>query len=49
MFRLATSHLHAILTAIINEMLARYGIPHGCTTVILIKRTLKSKSCGKIK
>jgi hypothetical protein len=39
MFRLAMSHLQAILTycfdqkVIINEMLARYGILYGCTVV----------------
>jgi hypothetical protein len=55
MFRLAMSHLQTILnswfdqTVIINEMLARYGIPYGRTMVILTKRILKSKSYGKIK
>jgi hypothetical protein len=49
------SHLQAILTycfeqtIIINEMLARYGIPYSCTMVILIKRILKTESYGKIK
>jgi hypothetical protein len=55
MFRLVMSHLQAILTyffdqtVIINEKLARYGIPYGCTMVVLIKRILKSKTFGKIK
>jgi hypothetical protein len=43
MFRLEMSHLQAFRTycfdrtVIINEMLARYGIPYGCTTVIIVQ------------
>jgi hypothetical protein len=53
-FRLAVSHPQAILTycfdqTVINEMLACYGIPYGCTMVILIKPILKTESCGEIK
>jgi hypothetical protein len=53
LFWLAKSHHQAIWTycfdqtVIINEILARYGIPYGCTMVILIKRILKTKSFGK--
>jgi hypothetical protein len=39
MFRITMSHLQAILTyyfdrtVTINELLARYGIPYGCTAM----------------
>jgi hypothetical protein len=55
MFRLAMSRPQAIRTycfdqtVIIYETLARYGIPYGCTMVILIKRISKKQSYVKNK
>jgi hypothetical protein len=54
MFRLSMSHIQATWTygfnqtIIINEMLARYGIPYFCTMVTFIKRILKIEPYGKI-